>query len=249
MEIDTIKSAPKGQLYIMNTTLDPRTKLLMLILPAVAIAVDVNLTTEIGLFVLLALPLFIEGQYKKLARYVIIYTILLVGFLYILPIDMPVFLYILLSFITNGMRKFLPSFMALSYIIGSSQYLNWLALMKRMHLPRFLTIPLSVMIRFFPVIKQDYHAIRQALAFRGIIRSNWDLVKHPIQSFEHILVPLLINASNAADDLTIAAYSKGLSLNGPTTSIVQLKLKTKDYIYTIALILYGVVVLHGSNLA
>src|SRR5690625_7149235 len=86
------------------------------------------------------------------------------------------------------------------------------------------------MARFFPTIREDYHRIRQAMVFRGIGTGFWDLVKHPIQTLEFILIPLLMNATQVSEDLTISSLTKGLSLPGKHTSIVQLKMTAYDWI-------------------
>ncbi|MDN6630055.1 MAG: energy-coupling factor transporter transmembrane protein EcfT, partial [Staphylococcus equorum] len=88
-----------------------------------------------------------------------------------------------------------------------------------------------VIFRFFPTLREDYHQIRNAMAFRGIERGPIAFIKHPIQTFEFILIPLLIKASQVAQDLTISALTKGLSMPVRQTSIIQLQLTKTDFVY------------------
>ena len=81
--------------------------------------------------------------------------------------------------------------------------------MRRMHVPEAVVIPCVVVIRFFPTIAEDYRQIRNAMALRGISSGGWGIVRHPTQSLEYILIPLLMNATNVAQDLSVAALTKG----------------------------------------
>ena len=61
-----------------------------------------------------------------------------------------------------------------------------------MHVPEAVVIPCVVVIRFFPTIAEDYRQIRNAMALRGISSGGWGIVRHPTQSLEYILIPLLM---------------------------------------------------------
>ena len=65
---------------------------------------------------------------------------------------------------------------------------------------------------------------------------------HPVKSLEYILIPLLMNSNNVAQDLSIAAMTKGISLPGKHTSMIELKMTAKDWFYmvlcTVPFILY-----------
>ncbi|MDN6113099.1 MAG: energy-coupling factor transporter transmembrane protein EcfT, partial [Tetragenococcus halophilus] len=58
-------------------------------------------------------------------------------------------------------------------------------------------------------------------------------IKQPVQTFEFILIPLLMNASQVAQDLTISALTKGLSIPGKQTSIINLRMTKVDLIYMV----------------
>ena len=88
-----------------------------------------------------------------------------------------------------------------------------------MRVPEAVVIPCVVVIRFFPTIAEDYRQIRNAMALRGIASGGWGLVRHPAQSLEYILIPLLMNATNVAQDLSVAALTKGLGREGRMTVV------------------------------
>lgn len=93
------------------------------------------------------------------------------------------------------------------------------------------------MVRFFPTIAEDYRQIRNAMALRGITTKN------PALMLEYILIPLLMNSNNVAQDLSVAAMTKGISLPGQHTSMVELRMKWYDWGYmaacTVPFILFG----------
>ena len=52
------------------------------------------------------------------------------------------------------------------------------------------------------------------MALRGIAEGKAALLLHPAQSLEYILMPLLMNGNNVAQDLSVAALTKGIGLPG-----------------------------------
>ena len=129
------------------------------------------------------------------------------------------------------MRMLMPSMIAGAYAIKTTVASELIAALKKWHAPNWLLIPIAVIVRFFPTVNQDYKHIRKAMAFRGIGTSLWDLVKHPVSTLEYILIPLLMNSTQVSEDLTISALTKGLSLPGKHTSIMDIKMSIYDWTY------------------
>ena len=103
--------------------------------------------------------------------------------------------------------------------------------MRRMHLPESIIIPCAVVVRFFPTVGEDYRHIRAAMALRGIAAGRGALLRHPVQSLEYILMPLLMNSNNVAQDLSAAALTKGIGLPGQHTCMTELRLTAWDFLY------------------
>ena len=78
-------------------------------------------------------------------------------------------------------------------------------------------IPLSVVFRYFPTIKEEWDSIRAAMKMRGIHIS-----------LEHIMVPLLMSAVNVSEELSAAALCRGLDSPEPHTSLVQVRFHFSD---------------------
>ena len=105
------------------------------------------------------------------------------------------------------------------------------AALRRMHVPESVIIPCAVVVRFFPTVGEDYRQIRAAMALRGIAEGRGALLLHPMQSLEYVLMPLLMNSNNVAQDLSAAALTKGIGLPGRHTCMTELRLTVWDFLY------------------
>lgn len=215
----------------MDKVLDPRAKVMLVLIAAVYVALGLPLALEILLVVIYTLPFALAGFFRISVLFLIIYSLQLFGSVYLLPtITNPFFIYII-SFIFNGFRLLLPGIIIGSYAIKTTTVGEWIAALKKWHFPNLLLIPIAVMLRFFPAVKEDYLHIRKAMSFRGIGTSLTDLIKHPVKTLEYVLIPLLMNATQVAEDLTISALTKGLNLPGKHTSIISLKWGALDWLF------------------
>lgn len=226
----------------MNRVLDPRIKLLLLALGAVYISLQLSFPLELLMIFIYISPLFIAGLYSWGFIFLLIYALQIFISLYVVPKINTAFIIFVFSFLVYGLRFLLPSIIAGAYSMKTTKVSEWIAAFKKLHLPNWLLIPLAVMARFFPTVREDYQHIRQAMAFRGIGTGFWDLIKHPIKTLEFILIPLLMNATQVSEDLTISSLTKGLSLPGRHTSIVKLKMTIYDWIY--AILAFVPIILH-----
>lgn len=211
--------------------LDPRTKLIMVIVGIAVTYLGQNVLTEIVFVSLFLIPFIFSKSWKKGLRAGIFYVLSLITAYYILPLISHRAFYYMLSFFSIGLRVLQTTFIPAIFTLSTTPTREWVALLKRWNAPHIMIMTVSVMGRFGPTVKEDYYKIRQAMAFRGIGTSFFDLLKKPIESFEYIIVPLLMNATQVAEDLTISALTKGLTLKRKQTSIVQLKMQLSDYIY------------------
>lgn len=214
----------------MNRVLDPRTKLLLLIFAAGYMGIQLSFTAEILLILIYTAPFFIVGLYKWSVTFLLIYSFQLLLSHYLVPQMNSGWILFILSYLTYGLRMLLPSMIAGAYSMKTTAVNEWIGAMKKMNIPNWLLIPWAVVIRFFPTIYEDYRHIRKALAFRGVGTSFWDLANKPVRTVEYILIPLLMNAAQVAEDLTISSLTKGLGLSGKQTTITKLRMTAYDWI-------------------
>lgn len=217
----------------MSVRLDPRAKLYLLILSNLTLFLHVSLLTEIVLVTLLLSLYFLSGKTKSGIRMTIVYIALVsIDFLVIPMADG--FLLHLLSLLSVGIRMMLPCVISGGYAFSTTTVGEMVCGLRKLKVPEYIIIPCVTVVRFFPTIAEDYRQIRNAMALRGIATGNMALLRHPAQSLEHILIPLLMNSNNVAQDLSVAAMTKGISLPGQHTSMVELRMTWFDWIYMLA---------------
>lgn len=225
----------------MYLRLDPRTKLYLLLLSNLTLFLHVSLYAEIMLVIGLLSLFFLSGKHKTGIRMMLIYTILVGIDFFIIPYAEGVVLNVI-SLFSVGIRMMLPCIISGAYAFSATTVGEMVCALRKLKIPETIIVPCVTVIRFFPTIAEDYRQIRNALVFRGIAAGKAALLCHPVQSLEYILMPLLMNSNNVAQDLSIAAMTKGISLPGQHTSMIELKMTGKDWfcmlICTLPFILY-----------
>ena len=121
-----------------------------------------------------------------------------------------------------GLRMMMPCFITGAYAFSTTRVSEFVCALRRMRVPESVAIPCMVVIRFFPTIGRDYRRTRDAMALRGLASGRLALLRHPAQSLEFVLVPLLMNATIVSRDLSVAALTKGLGRPGRHTCITEI---------------------------
>lgn len=232
----------------LSLSFDPRTKLVMVAVGILVTYLSQSLVTEVLFVLIFLLPFFFSSQKGRGLRLALFYFLLLWTARYVLPQVSHRAFYYMLSFFSVGVRSLQPTFIPAIFAWTTTPVWEWTALLKAWRMPKPLITLVAVMGRFGPTLSEDYKKIRQAMAFRGISRSFWGLLTSPIKSFEYILIPLLMNATQVAEDLTVSALTKGINLPGRHTSLVQISLQIFDYMYIAALIIIFFVLWMGGVL-
>ena len=208
----------------MKLRLDPRAKLYLLILGNLTLFLHVSFATEIILVTLLLSLYFLAGKIKSGIRMTAVYAVLVGIDLFVIPVAEGVVLNFL-SLLSVGIRMMLPCVISGGYAFSTTTVGEMVCGLRKLRVPETIIIPSVTVIRFFPTIAEDYRQIRNAMALRGITYRN------PMEALEYILIPLLMNSNNVAQDLSVAAMTKGISLPGQHTSMIELKMAWQDWFF------------------
>lgn len=195
---------------------DLRTKLMLILVMNLFLLLSHSLIFELVLVFSCLLLITIDGQAKSAFHFLIVFLIML-GIDQLLTPYINGFFFTLVSFITVALRKFLPCFILGKWILTKTEVSEFVAVMWKLRLPQTAIIPLSVVFRYFPTIKEEWASIRAAMKMRGIHIS-----------LEHIMVPLLMSAVNVSEELSAAALCRGLDSPVPHTSLVQVRFRFSD---------------------
>ena len=214
----------------MKLKLDPRTKLLMLLV--VSAVVMMSATTPmlwavriIMTFVPIIL-LITEKQFASAFSFSVLYSVALLLTFYFLSEDSTGIIKAFLTGYCGIIVQFLPAMITAWYVIRTTKIDEFVSAMQKMHIPDGITISLAVVMRFFPTIKEEYFSIRDAMKMRGITFGGGSAVK----MIEYRMIPLLFSCVNIGDELSAAAITKGLGGKIRRTSVEVLRLKAADYL-------------------
>lgn len=138
-----------------------------------------------------------------------------------------------------GMRWF-PGAMMGYYLLTTTKVSEFVLAMQKMHVPEAVTIPFSVMFRFFPTVMEEAEAIGNAMRMRGIAGRNF--LKNPQAYLEYRLVPLMMSVVTIGNDLSAAAVTRGLGNGKERTSLCAIGFHLTDAFFllpaTAALLLF-----------
>ncbi len=210
---------------------DPRAKLAMLL--AVNIIMISGSSTGVGLLlrsVCAVIPFVLILSLKRWGM-AAVYFILLGGAVFcegfVLP-ELRGISSILVMIPCGILTRFMSGYMMCWYVVRSTTVSEFVTAMEKMHVPYFITIPLSVMFRYFPTLGEEYRAIRDAMKMREIGQN----VKDPMKYIEYVLVPIMMSTVRIADELSAASLTKGLSAGGRRTHICHIKFGLADWLMT-----------------
>lgn len=215
--------------------LDPRTKLLILAITSVSVFLNESMLIE-GAFIFIPFLLLLQAKHIRLAfksgaTFIILLTLpmLLVPHL---PVTAGGILYMFAVYI----RKLIPCFMLGSLLIRTTKVSTFLAAISRLHLPKGFTIALSITLRYFPTMTEEWGFIKDAMSLRGISASPAGLLFHPVRTMEYVYVPMLVSASKISDEITQAAITRGIDHLERRSCLENIRFRMRD---ALLLILYS----------
>ncbi|MGX7030126.1 energy-coupling factor transporter transmembrane component T family protein [Vagococcus zengguangii] len=223
----------------LSVKFDPRSKLVTVLFASLLLMFRFDLTIELAFMTLLFLLFCLEGSWKRgLFYYLSCLFILWFSDWLLNYINQPFITFISFGFIV--LRRFFPTIMAAGFAANKTKTSQWIATLKKWHFPFSIIVPLAVLFRFFPTFMQDFKHLHNAMKFRGIVHSYWDLIRHPFRTIEHLVVPLLMSTENISLDLSAASLTRGLGNPAPQSSIYPIKFAWYDYLLCLVIILLGI---------
>lgn len=212
--------------------LDPRTKLLMLVLFSLIVMIDVAdgpaaVVRGVMTFVPVAL-IVAEGK----PHIGVWFTLLFVAAMLLTEMAQDHFSGapgMIVLFLCYIVTQFAPVMMMVWYALSTTTISEWMAALHRLHAPQGLTISIAVMMRFFPTLAEEYRAIRDAMRMRGIGLGGGK----PTKMVEYRLVPLLFSSVSIGDELSAAAVTRGLGAPVVRTNVCNIGFHWQDALLTL----------------
>ncbi len=137
--------------------------------------------------------------------------------------------YISILLFCGAVSHFMPCIMMGYFVISTITVSEFVAALERSHIPQTITIPLSVMFRFFPTVMEEFNAINDAMRMRGIRFGGG----HVGRIVEYRLIPLLICSVKIGEELSAASLTRGLGTPVKRTNICEIGFGFWDYLFFI----------------
>ena len=221
----------KNQIHI-----DPRTKLFLLFVIGAVIFIDTTKVREIIIFTALIGIMLLVQQYGTALRYGLAFSVMMLIDVYAASYLSGAVGAFILTMVRIP-RLLMPLFLCSIILIRTTTVSEFIAAFRKMHVTDNLIIPFSVMFRFIPTVKEEWHSISNAMRFRGIGVSVGNILSHPMTTLEYVMVPLLMSTATISGELAAASLSRGLDSKGKRSCITTVRLGAADYTIILSLII------------
>ena len=233
-EISPAESAPGES----SSRLDPRTKLLaLLVLNAVVMRASPATTlVAVQLLVVVALAREVGGRAAVrtglgclVCDALSLGSPLLVAWLEAVGSPRGVILVVgTCAAILYWFARFFAGFGIALYVYRTTRIGQMKAALRAVHLPRVFVDALVVAFRVIPTVAAEAVAIREAMEMRGVDLRARGVLRHPLVIAERFLVPLLSSIARVADDLAASSVVRGLGGSTRPTSLALLRASAWD---------------------
>ncbi|SHN70511.1 energy-coupling factor transporter transmembrane component T [Desulfitobacterium chlororespirans] len=225
-------------------SLDPRAKLLILVLINITVFFHTGLYTEMFCIALICTALLYHKRYTGCAKAIAAYGALLL--LVTVSTNFHNTLVAMLAVVFILARKMLPIALVASLLVSSTRVGEMIAALQKARVPRNIIVPMAVTLRFFPTIREEFAGVLDAMKVRGIRFSLLNILRHPLLFLEYILVPMMLRLSVVADELSAAAVTRGIDSDLPRTSYHQVRWSTADTIFSVLFLVLAAIALSGG---
>lgn len=213
----------------MKLHLDPRTKLFLILLCVLSAVFAPNLYFQFALVILIGLLAAFSGKWQYALRGIIAYALICVFTVWCMGVLSGTWRTMFVAFLGLVHKVYACGILA-GLVISTTKVGEFLSAMARLHIPKKLTIPIAVMLRYLPTIQEDWHYIKDAMRLRDVSPTLWGFLKAPALTVNCIYVPLLTAASKAADELSIASVTRGIENPKPRTCLINIRMQAADFL-------------------
>lgn len=232
----------------MGLRFDPRTKVICILLTVICTIFMKSLTQEVYLVILICSFGALNGRIEKSIVLCSLFVVAYFAWNIMIIKSVGTYQPTVLAWLCLVFKLF-PCCVISGIAIKTTKTNEFLTAMNQSHIPKQLVIPLAVLLRYSPTVREDWGYIKDAMKFRGVSPTIANFIMHPITTVECLYVPLLITASKTADELCIASVTRGIENPYQRTSIREVKFRVYDYMTIVAFIIITIIIIiSGVNL-
>lgn len=204
----------------MGNMVDPRIKLLYLVVAAVIAAGAKVTQMEIatGLMVLFAI-----GN-RRLKSGISLGAVL--GAIFVLYHAFPG---TMVGFLVNYLPRFVLLWLAMSTFVGDGDVMRMIAALRKLHVPERVIMACSIVFRFFPVLKKDTKIMNQSIKTRSFFGGMGDKLRNLPAYLEILIVPMVFRILRIAQTLSASAETRGVDMKRKRYTYLQVRFTFVDY--------------------
>lgn len=224
---------------------DPRTSIVLILATSLGVMApggEFLVPAGVSLGLLLAVA---DRAWRQLTLLAIAFAVL--GFLsYVLPVLQANGFFVILGVAAAFFLRFAAVYAVVLHLLRTAVPATVTAALRAARVPRVLTVPIAVVLRFAPVVVAEVVAVIDSMRLHGL--TGWrTLVRHPMLSIGHFTVPVIASTLRVGDDLTSAALLRGLGSHQRPTSRVVPRLAWPDLLWIVvaATLTVGCLLLRG----
>lgn len=214
--------------------IDPRASLLVLVLLNVQLMLSAPLWTEWAVVALCAGCMVFGGRTRALVRWAAVYVAFLgigFGLAAFGGIAASTFAAMVLMY-----RRVIPLGMFAANMMATVKTGELACAFQALRLPSRLTVALCVAFRFFPTMRREFAAVRDAMCTRGLDVTPASVLRHPLLTIERLLVPMMGRLGIIGDELGNAVVARGADTDSVRTSYYRLAFTVADAVLLLAIL-------------
>ena len=205
---------------------DPRAGLWVLIAANIIAFSDHSLWVELILISLLLALMMGHGRFTMAVKWAAGYCALLVFQQVILPAS-PMIIATSFTIFATYTRRMFPCLMTGALMLTGTPLRYLIVGLRQLHIPQKLIVAVSVTLRYFPAIREEFGYIRDAMKLRNI---------RGFARLECMVMPLMVSATETSEELSAAAVTRGIENPARKTSAVSLRLSLMDLLGMLAVL-------------
>ena len=203
---------------------DPRAGLWLLIAANMIAFRPHTFRLELTLIGLLLVLMLGHGRLTMAVKWAVGYCALVVFQQFILPVS-PMVIATSFTIFATYTRRMFPCLMTGALMLTCTPLRYLIVGLRQLHIPQKLIVAISVTLRYFPAIREEVGYIRDAMKLRNI---------RGLDRLECTVMPLMVSATETAEELSAAAVTRGIENPARKTSAVSLRISPLDFLGMLA---------------
>lgn len=225
---------------------DIRIQLIQLIVVAIFSFYLQNKIAVFFLFLTVNFLLLYWDGFSSFLQCLLIYMCMNIPVWFLSYVNTPILSTVIPAFLMMLIRIW-PVYLLLKLLIHHTPMNELFYVLDRMHIPKSFSIPLIVVYRYVPTIRQELGYINESLKMRGL-NFSFNSIFHMVYTAENYMVPLLARSEKISEELSAASLCKGLSSVRKRTCYTDVRLTIIDYVYLLGILSFALALLYINNL-